>query len=203
MPKSQEMASLTCIMPKRVRVVLNGTAEACYTLKIKRTLYQTLFLAFMNGWNSFLTGFASSFAQIDDEDDLGPATALNRSGGALPDGIWGYNISSDTRYFFCCRSDGPSTSTPIVLPFKKPFYLFKAPKEDKCQEVKGFTARHEVLRLDAEDSRQLGKPSVIIKGSVPMTRSRVRGADIDVHYCYYHNQTSKGEEKWRVCCTTF
>lgn len=137
-------------------------------------------------------GFISSSAQIDDEDDLGPVVAQNRSGGALPDGIWGYNVSRDTRYFFCCRKDGLSASNPVQFPFKKPFYLFKAPKADNCQEAKGFSVRHEKLRLDAEDNSKLGKAAVIIQGEVPMTRSSVRGADIDVHYCYYDNRAPNG-----------
>lgn len=50
--------------------------------------------------------------------------------GILPDG----QFSTDSRFYFCCRSDG-SSSTPIDMPSDEPFILF--PTTKNCQEMLG------------------------------------------------------------------
>lgn len=61
--------------------------------------------------------------------DDAPLDRGNATGGELPDGVYGEN----TRWEFCCRSDG-SSITPIELPNEEPFILFPI---DDCQEVEG------------------------------------------------------------------
>lgn len=81
------------------------------------------------------TGFQTGYIQMDDA----PLDRGNATGGELPDGVYGEN----TRWEFCCRSDGPSFH-PINLPTEEPFILF--PKSE-CQKVEGKVLFKKVLHL--------------------------------------------------------
>ncbi len=89
------------------------------------------------------SGFTSGWTYWDDEDNRN----TNRRSGTLPDGSYG----RDTRRYFCCRSDG-STSTPIILPTSRPFVLYQY-RTRGCQRVAGMTAREIYVRYDDEDTR--------------------------------------------------
>lgn len=69
-------------------------------------------------------GFTSGYIQYDDLENP------SNISGILPDG----QFESDSRFYFCCRSDG-STSSPVNLPSGEPFIIF--PSTRYCQEVTG------------------------------------------------------------------
>ncbi|KAL3882290.1 hypothetical protein ACJMK2_028652, partial [Sinanodonta woodiana] len=72
-------------------------------------------------------GFDAGAIMYDDAEARGPTT----TSGTLPDGIY----VNGTKYEFCCRNDGPSSS-PIELPKSVPFTMYTGPT-GSCQEVKG------------------------------------------------------------------
>ena len=77
----------------------------------------------------FHTGFKSGFIQFDDAAD-----STGQPNGVLPDGV----SANDTRFEFCCRDDG-FTSTPLLnVPNTQPLVLFSS-QADKggCQEIAG------------------------------------------------------------------
>ncbi|CAH1232650.1 Hypp485 [Branchiostoma lanceolatum] len=103
----------------------------------------------------------------DDEDD----DNQNHASGVLPDGI--YNRNTEIQY--CCRGDGSAT-TPIVLPSRRPFYLFRF--RTGCQRVADMSVRDEWFRWDDEDDDNANG----YYGAYPYGNG---GRNHRIHYCYY------------------
>ena len=83
---------------------------------------------------------SEGFLHWNDED----RNNVNKDGGSLPEGVNG----SDTRIFFCCRTDGDK-SDPVPLRLSKPFYLLVYGSSD-CQLVKGAITTSEYIIFDNE-----------------------------------------------------
>ncbi|XP_035688654.1 uncharacterized protein LOC118424220 [Branchiostoma floridae] len=113
-------------------------------------------------------GFQSGWLFWDDEDD----DNKNSVGGELPDG----NYDRDTMIRYCCRSDG-NVDTPIVLPNRKPFYLFRF--KGGCQQVKHMSVREEWFRWDDEDDDNKDDR----RGAHPYDDGGSKNHRL--HYCYY------------------
>ncbi|XP_078571562.1 uncharacterized protein LOC144859147 [Branchiostoma floridae x Branchiostoma japonicum] len=113
-------------------------------------------------------GFQSGWLFWDDEDD----DNKNSVGGELPDG----NYDRDTMIRYCCRSDG-NVDTPIVLPNRKPFYLFRF--KGGCQQVKHMSVREEWFRWDDEDDDNKDDR----RGAYPYDDGGSKNHRL--YYCYY------------------
>lgn len=83
---------------------------------------------------------------------------------------------SDTRIFFCCRTDGDK-SDPVPLPLSKPFYLLAYGSSD-CQLVKGAITTTEYIIFDNEDKNNQGSSG----GVHPYASSNL------IYYCYYQGK---------------
>ena len=115
------------------------------------------------------TGFQSGSLGWDDEDD----DNRDSISGDLPDGSY----SRNTVIEYCCRSDGAAT-TPIALPNRKPFYLFRY--TSSCQAVKDLRVTEEVFTWDDEDDNNRDSKS----GDHPYDDGGSRNHRL--HYCYYY-----------------
>ena len=114
-------------------------------------------------------GLSEGFVHWDDED----RNNVNKDGGSLPEGVYG----SDTRIFFCCRTDGDK-SDPVPLPLSKPFYLLAYGSSD-CQLVKGAITTTEYIIFDNEDKNNQDSSG----GVHPYASSNL------IYYCYYQGVT--------------
>ncbi|XP_035677527.1 uncharacterized protein LOC118416513 [Branchiostoma floridae] len=88
------------------------------------------------------SGFQTGSVYWDDEDNGNDNTVS----GSYPDGVYNTN----TRIYFCCRSDG-NRRTPILLPSRRPFYLFRQSSYG-CQEVLNMRVTEEYYLWDDENS---------------------------------------------------
>ncbi|XP_022328869.2 uncharacterized protein LOC111127870 [Crassostrea virginica] len=110
-------------------------------------------------------GFSSGYIQYDDMENPSDIS------GILPDG----QFSTDSRFYFCCRSDG-SSSTPIDMPSDEPFILF--PTTKNCQEVLGMKWSKQYLRI--KNDVDLFHTS----GDIPyMTIAYT--VNYNLYFCYY------------------
>ena len=114
------------------------------------------------------SGFSSGYIYWDDEDSRN----TNSKQDPLPDGYYG----SDTRVYYCCRSDG-STSVGMSLPTSQPFVLYRY--GGTCQTVSGMTVRELFVYFDDEDSSNANSCS----GSHPEAGSC--DSNHDIYFCYY------------------
>lgn len=80
-------------------------------------------------------GFNEGFIKWDDKN----INNRNQHYGELPDGEYGRN----TKVFYCCRSDGPSTK-PVKLPTDMPFVLYRY--GGKCQQVEGMRVQQDYIQ---------------------------------------------------------
>lgn len=113
-------------------------------------------------------GLSEGFLHWDDED----RNNVNKDGGSLPEGVYG----SDTRIFFCCRTDGDK-SDPVSLPLSKPFYLLAYGSSD-CQLVKGAITTTEYIIFHNEDKNNQDSSG----GVHPYANSSL------IYYCYYQGK---------------
>ena len=126
-------------------------------------------------------GLSEGFLHWDDED----RNNVNKDGGSLPEGAYG----SDTRIFFCCRTDGDK-SDPVPLPLSKPFYLLAYGSSD-CQLVKGAITTTEYIIFDNEDRNNQDSSG----GVHPYASSSL------VYYCYYQGKlVCLFSLQWLWCC---
>jgi hypothetical protein len=116
-------------------------------------------------------GFQSSHVDYDDEDNEN----INVVTGTVPDGFYDH----DTRYYFCCRSDGDSGSS-IELPTEKPFFLLR--NGASCQLVEGMSATSLWLFMDCEDNLRGCQPSTGAGDSHP---GLLNNGDWLWNFCYY------------------
>ncbi|XP_048737046.2 uncharacterized protein LOC125652118 [Ostrea edulis] len=113
------------------------------------------------------SGFSEGYIQFDDRRK--PSDFY----GILPDG----HFSRDTRFYFCCRSDGATRAT-IILPSKEPFILF--PTSSTCQEVSGMISNKQYIRIKNKKRKKLFHTS----GDTPhITISYIVNYRID--FCFY------------------
>ncbi|XP_061193575.1 uncharacterized protein LOC133201786 [Saccostrea echinata] len=110
-------------------------------------------------------GFSMGYIQSDD------TTYPSDLFGILPDG----QFLNDTRFYFCCRSDG-STSNPVILPSKEPFILF--PETSTCQQVAGMDSNKQYLRIKNE------KDLLHTSGNIPY-QSISYSTTYKLSFCYY------------------
>ena len=115
-------------------------------------------------------GFLRGAIYWDDENNR----RRNRKSGSLPDGTYDRN----TLIKYCCRSDS-SPDTPIELPSRKPFYMFRYTSYG-CQMVKNMQVKEEWFQWDDEDDRNRNRK----QGAHPKdTGDRYNHK---LHYCYYY-----------------
>ncbi|XP_061168908.1 uncharacterized protein LOC133178176 [Saccostrea echinata] len=111
------------------------------------------------------SGFNTGYIQYD--DTMNPSDIF----GILPDG----QFSDDTRFYFCCRSDG-STSIAVNLPSEEPFILF--PVTSGCQQVSGMGSSKQYLRI------KNGKELLHTSGEIPYLRISYT-TNYKLFFCYY------------------
>ena len=116
------------------------------------------------------SGFRPGNLYWDDEDTRND----NSKYGELPDGFYGTN----TRIYYCCRSDGSVTS-PITLPTSHPFVLYRFGTYT-CQAVQGMTSRKVNIYYDDEDYNNINSCS----GAYPHNPGCSK-KNHHVHMCYY------------------
>lgn len=114
------------------------------------------------------SGFSNGSIRWDDED----SSNGNAEQGTLPDGSY----DSDTKIYYCCRSDG-STSVEIQLPTSQPFILYR--HGGTCQTVRGMTVRQLHIHFDDEDSLNINE----CVGTYPDDSSC--DSNHDIYFCYY------------------
>ena len=114
------------------------------------------------------SGFSEGHIFWDDED----SDNRNSDSGILPDGSY----DSNTRIYFCCRSDGFATNE-IILPTDEPFVLYRY-GPDGCQRVADMSYRQDYVHWDCEDSSNNNSNG----GVIPYGEY---GRNIKIYYCYY------------------
>ena len=115
------------------------------------------------------SGFGEGYVNWDDEDDNND----NVVSGSVPNCL----VGSNSRLYYCCRSDGP-ISTPISLPTGIPFYLLQKSSAG-CQRVAGLRDRHDWVYTDDEDNNNDNAKV----GNVPYVTGTT---NYKVNYCYYY-----------------
>ncbi|KAH3865545.1 hypothetical protein DPMN_028585 [Dreissena polymorpha] len=118
------------------------------------------------------TGFQSGSIFWDDESLFN----TNSASGTLPDGDYGYN----TRIYYCCRNDGP-TSSQIILPNDRPFVLLRYGMT--CQNVHSMQMKELSVYWDDDDLSNSDSAS----GMHPYDDGG--GDDHRLHFCYYQKSS--------------
>lgn len=100
----------------------------------------------------------------------------NSRWGELPEGEYDKN----TNISFCCRNDGPASSS-MILPITDPFVLYRY--GGKCQAVKGTVVTQDFIAFD-DTSRAFSKNDCI--GGYPDDRD-CKG-NRRLYFCHYHRK---------------